>query len=143
MQTPIWGQVKPGITDRRVRIWSKAFKQMQAFSFVLPVLVLLSLFLIYPIGYVVYLSFQRWDLLGTPQFIGLQNYHTIFFQDSSFLQSVGVTIFFVILAVPTQVGLGLFLALLLENNFRGRTFFRTVFFLPLVISLCAPVEQLP
>jgi multiple sugar transport system permease protein len=43
----------------------------------------------------------------------------------------------VVLAVPTQVGLGLFLAILIENEFRGRTFFRTLFFLPLVISFVA------
>ncbi len=98
---------------------------------------LLTIFLIYPIGYVVYLGFQRWNLLGSPVYIGLQNYHTILFQDSSFIQSVGVTFLFVVLAVPTQIGLGLFLAILIESKFRGRTFFRTVFFIPLVISFVA------
>jgi multiple sugar transport system permease protein len=115
----------------------KLFRQVQAFSFTLPALVLLVIFLVYPIGYVVYLSFQRWNLLGTPKFIGLQNYHTIFFVDPSFLQSVGVSFLFVILAVPTQVALGLFMALLIEDDFRGRTFFRTVFFIPMVISFVA------
>jgi multiple sugar transport system permease protein len=112
-------------------------RQFQAFSFTMPALVLLAIFLLYPIGYVIYLSFQRWNLLGTPHFIGLQNYATIFFRDSAFLQSVGVTIFFVVLAVPAQVGLGLLLAVLIENEFRGRTFFRTVFFVPLVVSFVA------
>jgi len=112
-------------------------RQLQAFSFILPALVLLAIFLLYPIGYVVYLSFQHWDLLGTPQFIGLKNYTTIFFKDTAFLQSVGITLFFVVLAVPTQVALGLFLAILLDSEFRGRTFFRTVFFIPLVISFVA------
>jgi len=113
------------------------FRQVQAFSFTLPALVLIVIFLVYPIGYVVYLSFQRWNLLGTPKFIGLQNYHTIFFVDPSFLQSVGVTVLFVILAVPTQVALGLFMAILIEDDFRGRTFFRTVLFIPMVISFVA------
>jgi multiple sugar transport system permease protein len=112
-------------------------RQLQAFSFTVPALVLLAIFLLYPIGYVIYLSFQRWNLLGTPHFIGLENYATIFFRDSAFLQSVGVTIFFVVLAVPAQVGLGLLLAILIENEFRGRTFFRTVFFIPLVVSFVA------
>ena len=112
-------------------------RQWQAFSFTVPALVLLTIFLIYPIGYVVYLGFQRWNLLGTPVYIGLQNYNTILFRDSSFLQSIGVTFLFVVLAVPTQIGLGLFLAILIESKFRGRTFFRTVFFIPLVISFVA------
>jgi len=111
--------------------------QGRAFSFTVPALVLLTIFLIYPIGYVVYLSFQRWNLLGSPQFIGLQNYFTILFRDSDFFQSLGVTIFFVVLAVPAQVGLGLYLAILLEDDFKGRTFFRAVFFMPLVISFVA------
>ena len=106
-------QVTTGIVSPRQRSWKMALRQVQAFSFTAPALVLLAIFLIYPIGYVVFLSFQRWDLLGTPQFIGLQNYNTILFKDPAFLQSVGATVLFVVLAVPTQVGLGLFLAILL------------------------------
>ena len=123
-----------GPTQRSVKTIRR---QLEAFSFTLPALVLLAIFLLYPIGYVIYLSFQHWDLLGTPQYIGLENYVTIFFRDLAFLQSVGVTIFFVILAVPAQVGLGLLFAILIENEFRGRTFFRTVFFIPLVVSFVA------
>jgi multiple sugar transport system permease protein len=130
-------QVKTKTISNRRFNGKATFRQLQAFSFTLPALILLSIFLIYPIGYVVYLSFQRWNLLGTPQFIGLQNYSTILFKDTSFLQSVGVTIFFVVLAVPTQVALGLFLAVLIDTEFRGRTFFRAVFFIPLVISFVA------
>jgi len=80
------------IQPQRRSSWVNVFRQIQAFSFTLPALVLLVIFLVYPICYVVYLSFQHWDLLGTPLFIGLQNYHTIFFVDPSFLQSVGVTV---------------------------------------------------
>lgn len=134
-------QMQEGIKTATIhpprRSWVNVFRQVQAFSFTLPALVLLVIFLVYPIGYVVYLSFQRWNLLGTPKFIGLQNYHTIFFVDPSFLQSVSVTALFVILAVPTQVALGLFMAILIEDDFRGRTFFRTVLFIPMVISFVA------
>jgi len=137
LQTQVQEGIKTAIIRPRRRSWDNVLKQLQAFSFTLPALVLLIIFLIYPIGYVVYLSFQRWDLLGTPAFIGLQNYHTIFFVDASFLQSVGVTVFFVVLAVPTQIALGLFMAILIEDEFRGRTFFRTVFFVPMVISFVA------
>ncbi len=136
-QIQVQEQVKTGIVSPRQRSWKLALREVQAFSFTVPALVLLSIFLIYPICYVVYLSFQRWNLLGTPHFIGLENYNTILFRDSSFLQSIGATVLFVVLAVPAQVGLGLFLAILIENKFRGRTFFRAVFFIPLVISFVA------
>jgi len=137
MQIQAQEQVKIETVSPTQRSVKTIRRQLQAFSFTVPALVLLAIFLLYPIGYVIYLSFQHWDLLGTPQYIGLENYVTIFFRDSAFLQSVGVTIFFVILAVPAQVGLGLLLAILIENEFRGRTFFRTVFFIPLVVSFVA------
>jgi ABC-type sugar transport system permease subunit len=133
-QVQIQEQVTTGMVGPRRSTRKLALSQLQAFSFTIPALVLLSVFLLYPIGYVVFLSFQRWNLLGTPAFIGLENFHTIFFVDSSFLQSIVVTVFFVVLAVPTQIALGLLMAILIEDNFRGRTFFRTVFFIPMVIS---------
>lgn len=130
-------QVKTGVMGSKPRIWDSVLKQLQAFSFTVPALVLLAIFLVYPICYIVYLSFQHWNLLGTPTFVGLQNYHTILFVDASFLQSVGVTILFVVLAVPAQILVGLFLALLIETKFPGRPFFRSVFFIPMVVSFVA------
>jgi len=131
------GRVKAGVVGPQRRGLNIVLKQVQAFSFTAPALVLIAIFLVYPICYVVYLSFQRWNLLGTPVFIGLQNYHTIFFVDPTFLKSISVTALFVVLAVPTQVALGLLMAILIEDEFRGRTFFRTVFFIPMVISFVA------
>lgn len=136
-QIQVQEQVKVGTVKPRRRSWKATLRQLQAFSFTVPALVLLSIFLIYPIGYVVYLSFQHWDLLGSPTFVGLRNYNNILFQSSDFLQAVGVTVFFVVLAVPAQVALGLYLAVLLNDKFKGRTFFRSVFFFPLVISFVA------
>jgi ABC-type sugar transport system permease subunit len=135
LQEGIKTAVKQPTPQRRRFI--DALRQVQAFSFTVPALVLIAIFLVYPICYVVYLSFHRWNLLGTPQFIGLQNYHTIFFVDPVFLQALGVSFLFAILAVPTQVALGLFMAILIADEFRGRTFFRTVFFFPMVISFVA------
>jgi ABC-type sugar transport system permease subunit len=135
IQEGIKTAVKQPTPQRRSFI--DALRQVQAFSFTAPALVLIAIFLVYPICYVVYLSFHRWNLLGTPQFIGLQNYHTIFFVDPVFLQALGVSFLFAILAVPTQVALGLFMAILIADEFRGRTFFRTVFFFPMVISFVA------
>ena len=137
MQIQVQEQVKTRIVMPRRRPWRLALRQVQAFSFTLPALALLAVFLVYPICYVIYLGFQRWDLLGTPTFIGLENYHTIFSVDPAFMQSLIVTILFVVLAVPTQIALGLLMAIMIEDEFRGRTFFRTVFFIPMVISFVA------
>jgi multiple sugar transport system permease protein len=114
-------------------------RQITGFSFTLPAVVLLAIFLLYPIGYVLWLSFQKWNLLGAPAFVGFKNYETILWGtlSSDFYKSVGVSIFFSVLAVPAQVGLGLFLAVLLEKKLRGRAFYRSAFFLPMVVSFVA------
>jgi len=116
---------------------SAILRQLQAFSFTVPALVLLAIFLIYPIGYVIYLSFQRWNLLGNPAYIGIKNYNTLFLHSADFFQAIGSTLLFVVLAVPTQIILGLYLAVLLNEKFAGRTFFRTTFFIPMAISFVA------
>src|SRR5215469_27127 len=137
MQIQVQEQLKVGVVRPRQRAWKLALRQLQAFSFTVPALVLLAIFLVYPIGYVVSIGFQRWNLLGTPTFIGLRNYHTIFFVDPAFLQSVGVTVLFVVLAFPAQIALGLLMAIMIEEEFKGRTFLRKVFFIPMVISFVA------
>jgi len=113
--------------------------QVVAFSFVAPVFILLAVFLLYPIGYVVYLSFEKWNLLGTPTWVGLNNFNNIIFGafSSDFIKAVTVSVTFTLIAVPAQVGLGLYLAVLLERELRGRAFFRSVFFFPMVISFTA------
>jgi ABC-type sugar transport system permease subunit len=100
------------------------WEQLTAASFVVPAVVLLAVFLIYPIGYVVYISFHRWGILGDPVWIGLDNYRTIF-GDGRFFRAVGVTVYFVALAV------------LLNTALVGRRWFRTVFFVPMAMSLVA------
>ncbi len=126
-------QYQPGARRREVR------RQLWAITFVIPAFVLLAIFMLYPIGYVIWLGFQKWDLLGSPVFVGLDNYNAILFGAlaSDFLKSVYVTILFVVLAVPAQVGLGLWFAVLLERELRGRAFFRSAYFFPMVVSFVA------
>jgi len=131
---PVTGAQEEGA--RSAARWRNVREQLKAFSFVAPALALLSVFLLYPIGYVVFLSFQKWNLLGDPQPIGWANYEFIW-GDSRFIRSIWNTIYFVVLAVPTQMALGLFLAVLLNNALRGRRAFRTIFFVPMAMSMAA------
>jgi len=123
-------------TRRRAVGLRSAWEQLTAVSFVVPALALLAVFLIYPIAFVVYISFHRWGILGEPAWIGLDNYRTIF-GDDRFFRAVGATVSFVALAVPAQMALGLFLAVLLNTALVGRRWFRTVFFVPMAMSLVA------
>jgi multiple sugar transport system permease protein len=84
-----------------------------------------------------YLSFTNYNMLSTPNFIGLTNYRILFFNDSIFWLSLGNTVYHVLIAVPLGIVLGLLIALLLNNKIKGMSVYRTMFFLPNVVSIVA------
>lgn len=94
-------------------------------------------FLIFTFGALVFsliISFYNTDLLSPAKFVGLGNYQEMLFDDELFWQSLKVTTLYTIGIVPVQVGLGLLVALLLNQKVRGIGFWRTVFYLPSVVS---------
>jgi multiple sugar transport system permease protein len=82
------------------------------------------------------LSFTKWDLLTTPQWIGLQNY-TALFTDSKLIKALTNTFEFSALYVPGVVIVSLFVAVLLNRKIKGVSIFRTIYFLPTVTSAVA------
>ena len=80
------------------------------------------------------LSLFDTDLLSPAKFIGLGNYLEMFFEDPLFWQSLKVSALYTLGSVPLQMLLGLGLALLLNQRVAGRGFWRTVFYLPSVVS---------
>ena len=79
------------------------------------------------------LSFTRWDLLSPPSFVGLRNYQRML-NDPLFWQSLKVTATYTLLYVPTELIGGLSLALLMNQRLPGIAVFRTIFYLPSVLS---------
>lgn len=79
------------------------------------------------------LSLTNYSVTRPPMFVGLQNYATLF-TDSTFQQSVTVTLYYTALAVPLTLVAALLCALLLTQKLRGLAIFRTIFYLPTVIS---------
>lgn len=79
------------------------------------------------------LSFFRWDVINPPRFRGLQNYIKLFTDDRFFWKSLKATTLYS-LSIPLLMTLSLFLAVLLNRDIKGRGFFRTIFYLPSVIS---------
>lgn len=103
--------------------------------FVLPYIALLLLLLALPVGLGIWLSFQDYDMLGGfNAFVGLENYVNLF-RDSVFRQAVLNTTLFVAMTVPVFVGLGLFLALMLNSRGVFSTAARSVFFGTSVLSV--------
>lgn len=106
-------------------------------AFVLPALTLYLIFVILPIFQSLYFSFFRWEGVGPlDQFIGLANFRKLL-SDPIFWQSLFHNFILVIASLITELPLALILAILLTGKTRGKGFFRTVFFAPMVISTVA------
>lgn len=84
-----------------------------------------------------YLSFNKYNILRPPVFIGLQNYIYAFTKDDLFLPSIVRTFYFALLSVPLALAGSLAFALLLNQKLQGTTWWRTMFFLPTLTPLVA------
>ena len=108
-----------------------------ALAMVAPALVLMCLLLLGPLLGVIALSFTDYQL-GSPQFswIGLANYQEML-ADRVFWISLRNTLTYVLIVVPAAVALGLGVALLIESGSSLRTWYRTIYFLPVMATLIA------
>ena len=103
--------------------------------FVLPYILLLLVLLVLPVGLGLWLSFQDYDMLGGYNgSVGFENY-TNLFADSTFRRTVLNTTLFVLMTTPVFVGLGLFLALMLNRRTRASAVVRSLFFGSSVLSV--------
>lgn len=104
------------------------------YAFLAPTLVGVFVFTIGPIFASLALSLFNWDIITPAQFVGLRNYHELI-RDSTLAHAFGVTAVFVVIAVSAEIVLGLFLAMLVEQQARPlRALFRSIFFFPLLTS---------
>lgn len=90
-------------------------------------------FLVFSFGPIVaslYLSFTRYKIGGTPQWIGLENFIEAFSRDRLFWPSLGRTAYYSVALVVLGVILSLFVAMLLNQNLKGRPIFRALYYLP-------------
>ena len=105
-----------------------------AFLFILPAFILLLLFIFYPMTSAFVFSFKNYNLIGSSStFAGLSNYEKLL-TDSTFLSSIWHSFYFAIIVIPVQTIVALGLALLIKGKFRGVGLFRTIYFLPVVVS---------
>lgn len=107
----------------------------EAYLFLLPWLIGFIMFLLIPLALAGYSAFTRWQLINPPPvWIGLENFRKMFTDDPNFYWSIGVTLRYMAMTLIPFMILGLALSLLLNQKLWGMNFFRTVFFVPSVIS---------
>ena len=102
--------------------------------FLAPAFVLFLVFLIYPIFRSAYFSLFNWNGLGPAiNFVGLDNFKQIL-TDQVFLKGIGNSIVIVVLSLALQLPVALALAIMVGRDLPGRAFFRSIFFMPYMIS---------
>lgn len=102
--------------------------------FLLPAIVLFLVFIIYPIVSSVYYSTFNWNGIGPAvKFVGLDNFKQIL-SDQVFIKAAGNALLIVVLSLVAQLPLALALAIMVGRDLPGRAFFRTIFFMPYVLS---------
>lgn len=101
--------------------------------FLIPALILFIAYFLYPLIYVFVMSFFKWDAFRPPEFRGFANYASLF-KDNVFLRALRNNLTWSAVDMAIKVPLAMTMALILSKKIRGWKFFRTVYFLPQVIS---------
>ncbi|WP_439602834.1 carbohydrate ABC transporter permease [Devosia sp.] len=121
----------------RVRLTQVArAEERAAWLFLAPSLVLFAIFTAIPVISAFFISFTQWNLFNEVTWVGLGNYIGLA-HDEIFAKVLGNTGYFVLVSVPVQIALALACALALNRGLKGQTFFRVVYFLPVVTSTIA------
>ncbi len=110
-------------------------RRVAPYAFILPALLLFTVFSIYPFYLLLQTSLLDWDGISpSPTFVGLRNYLEVLAQDRIFWTSFGQAGYVTLLALTLQNALALLLAIAVNRELRGGTIYRTIFFLPPILS---------
>ncbi len=108
-------------------------KKTLPYLLVSPYVIHFILFVAFPVGFSIVLTFHKWNIISPMEFTGLNNYIRLF-NDKTFLKSMGNTIIFLLIHIPLQIIFALFLAEILNQKIKLRGVFRGAFFLPVIVS---------
>lgn len=114
---------------------AKLRRTMVAWAFMLPAMIILAIFVFYPIIYSIPLAFTNYSVFAETEFVGLKNFRRLF-EDKDFRIALVNSIRFVIVVPILQI-LSIALAVLMNKKLRGTTFFRVLAYLPVVTSMVA------
>ncbi|MFV0362154.1 MAG: carbohydrate ABC transporter permease [Suipraeoptans sp.] len=94
----------------------------------------MAIFTIYPFVSSLILSFTDYNLIKEPNFVGFSNYIRLFTQDREFINSLLVTLKYMLMTVPLQLAFALFVAFILNFNLKGINFYRTAYYIPSILG---------
>jgi multiple sugar transport system permease protein len=101
--------------------------------FAVPAVFVIAAVIVFPWLFTLYMSTQDWKIGGGPEFVGLQNFAELF-RDARFIESMGHTLYFTVLAVVLPILFGTAAALVFHREFPFRGILRTVFIMPMMAT---------
>ena len=110
---------------------------LRGYMFILPVVLGLLIWTFGPMIASAYYSLTSYKIVSAPEFIGLQNFVDLFTKDKDFAKSLSVTLRYAVMYVALSQVVCLGIAVLLSQKVRGLTFFRTIFYLPIIVPFVA------
>ena len=108
-------------------------KKIVPYLLVSPYIVHFLLFVAFPVIFSIVLTFHKWNIIAPMEYTGLNNYVRLF-NDKTFIKSMGNTLIFLLIHIPLQIIVALFLAEILNQKLKLRGVFRGAFFLPVIVS---------
>ncbi len=108
--------------------------EIAPYLFILPWIIGFLVFTIGPLIFSLIMSFFNWPTSGEPAFVGFQNYIDMFTNDKQFFKSLSISLKYAGIFVPLNISMALFLAMLISQPLPGVKIFRTIFYLPAVVS---------
>lgn len=108
-------------------------KNILPYLLVSPYLLFVIVFVLFPVFFCFFLTFNKWNIIAPMHFIGIENY-TRLFHDALFWTAIGNTLKFLLVHIPLQLIVSLALAELLNQKIRALSFFRASFFMPVIVS---------
>jgi multiple sugar transport system permease protein len=128
------GEVVLSDSSRKSTFWEVITSEKYfRWTLLVPLILVLLLFLIYPFFYCLYYSFTDYHITAPAQFIGLDNYFSILRDTMVFWPALGKTALVLVISVVVELILGLSIAMLLNRDFKGQNIVRGLCLLPLMI----------
>jgi multiple sugar transport system permease protein len=108
--------------------------QIAGYVFTAPFIIGFLTFTLYPMLSSLYLAFTKYDMMTSPEWVGLDNFVTFFTRDDKVGNSLAVTFGYVLTSVPLRLIFALLIAMLLNRNFKGIGLYRATYYLPSLIG---------
>ncbi|WP_078544680.1 carbohydrate ABC transporter permease [Litchfieldia alkalitelluris] len=130
---------QPANSPSYKKTWKQSTKDhISGYLYISPFFIIFGVFGVFPIIFTAWISFHKWNILGTKEFVGLRNYQLLFTDDPLFWKALGNTFSIWFISTLPQLFLALILAFILNSAFvKGKQFFRLAVFLPNITSVVA------